>query len=368
MKDYENILKTIRTLCADTQPHTDDIADNVDADNTDDTAIFELLYQHGCSYLLSKTDKPHPYTNRLNADALLNRVSINERFHSCQRLFEDLDAAAIPYAVIKGAVLSASAYKNPYSRHSGDMDILVNRENIDDVKRIMLRQGFVQGRVTQSGIVPYTRQELLFQSTMSHQIAPFSKATGNRLCPYIQVDINMDILWGESRQKADMSFILEHTTPITVCDVTVRKLTPEMEFIAMCLHHYKDMNSIYLLSQGNLKLKLFCDIYYYIKSVDLDAKKLYALCNRLKVSDYVYYCLYYTDCIFDDSALRAHYPALSSPSAERRLNCFGLAENEIRKWDIGFFERLFDTDMREYFQKTLSDEALNKIRMNEAYM
>lgn len=365
MNEYENILKSIRALATGSQLNS---YDAYGTNNTVSHDIVRLLYQHDCFYLLAQIKQPHTYTKFIAEKALLNRICINERFHGCQNLFEDLDAAAIPYAVIKGAALSAAAYKDPYSRHSGDIDLLVSREKIDTVKQLLLRHGFIQGRVTHAGIIPFTRQELLFQSAMSHQLAPFSKATGNRLCPYIQVDLNTDIIWGESSQKTDMAFVLANTVSFNLCNITFKKLTPEMEFIAMCLHHYKDMNSIYLLSQGSLKLKLLCDIFFYLKNVELEAGKLYALCHQLEVSNYVYYCLYYTDQIFDDSALKIHLSALSSPTAKSRLNCFGLAENEIHQWNISFPNRLFGIDLQEYFQKTLPQETLRKIRMNKTYM
>jgi hypothetical protein len=37
------------------------------------------------------------------------------------------------------------------------------------------------------------------------------------------------------------------------------------------LHHYRDMNSIYLLYSRGLKLSLFSDIYFYLQSAKPDA-------------------------------------------------------------------------------------------------
>lgn len=79
------------------------------------------------------------------------------------------------------------------------------------------------------------------------------------------MDVNYDIFWGERDEQADMDAFLTNLRNIAIEGVEVRELAPEEEFISLCLHHYKDMNSVYLLSMGNLRLSLLCDIYYYLK-------------------------------------------------------------------------------------------------------
>ncbi len=359
MKNKKKLVESIRTLVAGGQPALD---------SAELAEFTQLLLEHNCFYLLSLIKHQHPYIQHLKTHALLNQINIRERYQSCQPVFRALETAGIPYAVIKGAVLSAVTYGDPYSRSSGDIDLLISRGDIDMVKSILTANGFVQGRITKNGIKPFTRAELLFQASMSHQTAPFVKATDNKLCPYVEVDVNMDIFWGESTQKADMSFVLAHTTQTTVCSTSVRKLLPEMEFIALCLHHYKDMNSIYLLSHGSLTLKLFSDIYYYIKNGELKRARMIALCDSLGVAEYVYYCLYYTNCIFNDETLKTYYQSLCSPNEQRLLHTFGLAEDEIQEWDISFFDRLFTDDFQERFQDKLPEKHLKKIRVNEQFM
>lgn len=359
MKDSKLFLESIRILAAGSQPNLGD---------SELASFSQLLFHHGCFYLLSLIEQTHPYTPQLKIRALLNRNSVDERYKNCQPVFQELETIGIPYAVIKGAVLSIAAFGSPYSRCSGDIDLLVNRCDVDIVKQIMLNHGFTQGRATKEGVKPFTRSELLFQATLSHQTAPFVRATGNKFCPFTEVDINMDIFWGERLQKTNMDFVLAQTTKGNVCGTTIKKLSPEMELISLCLHHYKDMNSIYLLSHNSLTLKLFCDIYFYFKNENIKPEKLYALCKQLGASEYVYYCLYYTDYIFNNPLLKEHCHALYSPKAQRLLNTFGLGNNEIQEWEISFLERLLYTDIHTYFQNTLSPNLLRKIETNEQYM
>ena len=234
-----------------------------------DLDISKLLYKHNCFYLLSKYCESDTVTNFRSYERVLNKISIDQRLKTCQGLFKSFAENNIPYAVVKGAVLSQAAYNDPYVRRSGDIDILIRRSDADLAKKLMYEYGFIQGRVTDSGVTPFSRKELLFQCAMSHQMAPFIKESLNKLCPYVNVDINLDLMWGESDVKADINFVLGYTQTTSIGGIEFTKLTPEMEFIALCLHHYKDMNSLYLLYTKGLTLGLFCDIYHYSKTTFL---------------------------------------------------------------------------------------------------
>ena len=351
MNDYSTVIRSVRTLVNGERPQAD---------------IAKLLYEHNCFYLLSKIGGQNEYAQKLAIEIQLNQVCVRERYAVCKPVLETLERQGIPYAVIKGAVLSKAAYGDAYIRKSGDIDLLVRRADIDAVTQTMRQNGFIQGRVTDGGIVPFTRSELVFQTSLSHQAAPFIKQGNNPLCPYINVDVNVDILWGESNRRADMDFVLSHTESAEVCGVTVQKLTPAMEFAALCLHHYKDMNSIYLLADEGMKLGSLCDIYFYIKNTRPDSGELKVVCDRLDVAEYIYYCIYYANEIFADDELRKYLAALGNEKTEDILNTFGLDAQEKKPWQGSLQERLFRDDFRECFMGLLDAKDINKIQTNIA--
>ena len=353
MSNYEEVLRAIRALIHDESPGVD---------------ISKLLFEHGCTYLLSKTTLDPQFTQKLQFKKLLNHAIVDTRYQTCATVFKQLEQKQIPYAIIKGAVLSSVAYEDPYCRRSGDVDLLVERCNIDAVKEVMFQNGFVQGWATKDGIEKFSRKELLFYSAMSHQTAPFVKKTENAICPYVDVDINLDIMWGESVQKADMEFVLKHTEPFTLCGVSFRKLSAEMEFIQLCLHHYKDLNSIYLLYQRNIRLSHFCDIYFYLHNHPLEIESLKTLCKDLNVCEYVYYCLYYTNKIFDVDFLQSWLQILYTPEADVLIDSFGLIPEERRRWKIDFYERIFGKSLHEYLQANLTQADFDKIDINKKFL
>ena len=322
--------------------------------------ITGILKAHKCYPLLKPTNSS---TDML--EHAVNILAVRERYRACESFFKN---AEFPYAVVKGAVLSGAVCSDPFRRVSGDIDILINRRDADEAKRLLKARGFVQGRVTDGGIVPFSRKELLFYASASHQTAPYVKKTQNLLCPYVNVDVNMDILWGESGDRADMDAVLSEREKCTLLGVDFYKLTPEMEFIALCLHHYKDMNSIYLLSLGGLSLGCLCDIYFYIRNVMPSARRISELTARLNVGRYVYVCLKHTIEIFSDPVLSPYIESLEHERNDTLLNSFGLNDSERKHWDIPLAERIFHPDLPGYMIKFLTDVDLEKIHINRENM
>lgn len=324
--------------------------------------ISAILRKHRCTAWLRKgyPDQPPDPTERLN------KIAAAQRFKSCAPVWQSFHG--IPYAVIKGAVLSQSAYGDASLRSSGDIDLLLNRCNLDKVKAILLQHGFVQGRVTPDGVAPFSRQELIFQNAMSHQTAPFIKETGNPLCPYVNVDINLNLFWGESPRKADMEYVLAQTQEAVLYGVSFSRLTPPMEFISLCMHHYKDMNSLYLLSEHGLRLDQFCDILYYLKNTPPDLSQLLEACKHLEVTDYLYYCVYYTNQVCPHPVLNDYLLALDAVKKQDLTPYYGLTDAERREWKTPFLQRLFDPDFAKHFYQNLSEADRQKVTFNRAHM
>ena len=328
-----------------------------------DEEIKRILQKHGCYYLMERMATPN---TQLRMKLLINKGTVSARYRICADFFKKL--ADIPYAVIKGAVLSKEIYGSVAYRFSGDIDLLVSYRNLERVRKILADYGFVQGRVQNNGISLYTRAECVYQQNYSHQLAPFIKKTGEPKCPFVNVDVNYDIFWGERERQTDMDAFLTNLKNITIEDVEVRKLAPEEEFISLCLHHYKDMNSVYLLSMGNLRLSLLCDIYYYLKNVNLDMDLLLKKSRMFGATEYMYYCLYYTSKIFGSKDLQDISVPFRSEKADRLLNQFGLTEKERRIWKEPFEDRLLSNNFLDLYSAYLTDTDYRKIEINERYM
>jgi len=331
----------------------------------DDPRIINILKNHNCIYLLKKI-----HTTQTNLDkekSIISIIETNEKYKQGRPIFNALNKHK--YAIIKGATLSQQVYGSPYMRKSNDLDILIHKEDVGILKEILTRNGFIQGKIINNKIESFSRKELIFQASQSHQIAPFIKMTGNKLCPYITYDVNFSPFWGEYSDNYDMTFVLEETEQTSLIGVQYKKLKPEMEFVSLCLHHYKDMNSIYLLHKNSgINLNLFCDIFYYIKNVKLDTDKLFDISERLKAKQYIYYCLWHTYKLFQGEFLEPLIEKFETAEGRRLLTTFGLVESERHTWNIDFFDRIFSADFMERYLPLLSQQDLEKIKINSQLM
>lgn len=325
--------------------------------------FFKYLLRSECLYLLSKSKQS---ATKVALPISVNSIICNNRYQICKNVMHAL--REIPYANIKGAILSSRIYENPAFRLSGDIDLLVSPDNSARVKEILTRNDFVQGRLTGNQIVPYTREELIYQKSFTHQLAPFVKYTGNKACPFVSIDVNLGVVWGEALFSIDMNEFLTHTQHFEIFGVTISRLQPIWEFIALCMHHYKDMNSIFLIAEHGLKLSEYCDIYFYLVNVKPNAARLASVSKQYGLDKYVYYCIYYANEIFNDPSLIEYLNELDSKEAQALLNCYGLSPEERHEWRVSFFDRLFNNKFKFDFYSSLSEKAKNKIKLNRDFM
>ena len=350
--NYSDTIEKIRKLA-----HGEDVCDD---------ALCQLLLDRGCCYLLSKYGK---YASKYMIQVAMNTVVVSQRYKTCKEFFEKLSNT--PYAHIKGAALSKRIYGNPAYRMSGDIDLLVAPEYSDKVKSVLLENEFIQGKLDGDKIVPYTRRELIYQKSFSHQLAQFIKATGSNICPFVSIDVNLDIVWGEGDFSVDMSDFagdISHTEGCGIQGTIIRRLRPVYEFISLCMHHYKDMNSIYLIADRGLNLSEYCDIYFYHANVMPDADELAKTAAKYGVSEYIYYCAYYANEIFRDERIRRYLEKSESETAKKLIDCYGLNESERKVWNVPFYERLLDNGFRERFFDSLSAEDKKKVQINREMM
>ena len=328
----------------------------------------ELLYNHGCYSLLLNATNQSLLSTKARKKQIIHHYCLMERLRCCHPIWSQLILNNIPFAVIKGAVLSQAAYNDPDMRISGDIDMLIRREDIALVKSVLFEYGFVQGRIVDNKIIPTSRKEALYYSLNSHQLAPFLCSTENKICPYVSFDINTDIFWGEFSGNTDMSFVLSETESANILQHDVRKLQPEMEFISLCLHVYKDMNSIYLLWHRGINISQYCDLYYYWINARINKNKLLSLCAKLKATPYVYYCLYHINELFSCERISRILPSFFSHEGQMLTNCYGLTSKSRKQWNINFKDRILCNSLQKYLSTQMNDDDWKIIRSNDEYI
>ena len=280
----------------------------------------------------------------------------NKYTYSClQKTLQMIDGK-IPYSLLKGDVLSLQAYQILNQRNYNDVDILIPRKYLQLLDEILRENGYVQNN--------HSRHDEIFLLSCSHQTFPYYCMKNN-----IILDINHDIFWGEYQNKRiDIKEFLSDAMEMVLYGVKVKTLPPLKTMIQLILHHYKDMNSIYLLAtRKSIRYDMFKDIYYLLKN-NLDTitvDKLYAMSAEYEIIPYVYYVLYYTEQIFDDEILKQYVEAFRTVEGEALLNCYGLCEKERKEWKYDFKSRLESEELYSLIKDDLNEHDLNKISINK---
>lgn len=278
---------------------------------------------------------------------------------SYMQLKELLSVVNLYYAIIKGEVLSKQAYGQNGFRNSSDIDILISRKNINELEQVLSKCGFYN--------TSQIRSDKITMLSSSHQTAPWIK----EIPPWgvIVIDLNFDIFWGEYEGKRiDIEEFLSDTIEMEIYGVKVKTLPPIKAMIQLILHHYKDMNSIFLLAtRKSIKYDMFKDVYYLLKN-NLDTiplEKLYAMSAEYEIIPYVFYVLYYTGRVFDDEILKQFIEAFSTPEGEALLNCYGLCTKERKEWKCDFKTRLEADNLYDLIKDNLTEKDHEKIAINK---
>jgi hypothetical protein len=262
------------------------------------------------------------------------------------------------YAVIKGEPLSMLIYGVLNMRKSTDVDVLTLKSEMGIIQTKFKNIGFQEKNLC--------RRDKITSLCYSHQPPPLIKKTN---IVHLTIDVNFDILWGEYEGKRiDIEEFLSDTIEMEIYGVKVKTLPPIKAMIQLILHHYKDMNSIFLLAtRKSIKYDMFKDIYYLLRNnldtIPLD--KLYAMSAEYEIIPYVFYVLYYTGQVFDDEILKQYMEAFRTPEGEAFLNCYGLCAKERKEWKCDFKTRLDADNLYDLIKDDLTEKDREKIAINK---
>lgn len=237
------------------------------------------------------------------------------------------------YANIKGEALSLQSYNCLGHRTYSDIDILIPKSSVIAIEKILEYNGFCAANME--------RFARILHVSSSHQTTPYIKQYKGFK---VNVDINFDIFWGEYKgERISIEEFLSDTQEINIYGVTVKVLPPLKAMVQLILHHYKDMNSIFLLAtRKSIKHNMFKDVFNLLTNnlETISINRLHAISEKYSIVPYVYYILYHTGLIYDNPILRKYITSFKTPEGEALLNCYGLNETERREWNFDFRTRL----------------------------
>lgn len=292
----------------------------------------------------------------MNDIYLLQRIISKKRYQVCIDLFLSLKREK--YVVIKGEPLSFLAYRKFGERHSADIDILLPKKSLHRIESILENNMFVNNNAS--------RRDRVLMISSSHQVQPWSKDIA--IIGDVTIDLNFDIFWGEyTGKRIDIEQFLSDAIEMEIYGVKVKTLPPLKAMVQLILHHYKDMNSLFLLATTkSINHEMFKDVYSLLKNnfEDISLDKLHEISAEYEIIPYVYYVLYHTGQLYNDEILQQYIAAFKTPEGETLLNCYGLNESERREWRVDFKTRLESENLYDLIKDDLTERDKEKIAIN----
>lgn len=287
-----------------------------------DNYIFNKLLQHKLHYLYYKHLEE---LNILKEIDKYNQRSLNSQFVFWQLMYaEYLDIIKkltnkfieynIDYSLIKGISLVNTLYTNKslVYRKFNDIDILIDKKNVNIVNKIICGFDFIQGCLDDNNnIIKAPRKEIIYWSLNSHQEHEYiKKSVYSFYIPGIIncIDINTTFFEGGKFEiPISTRKILENKRDQELPNgINLHCLNYTYELLQLCYHFYKD--TVYDIKKAEKEdycLIRFCDIREYIlkfqKKINWD--EFITIINENMLGDKIYHTLSLVSSFYGDLAL-----------------------------------------------------------------
>lgn len=237
----------------------------------------------------------------------IQKSNMSYQLHYTLEICNKLDEEGIDYAILKGIVLSNFIYGDIALRDFNDCDILINAEQINDVKKILEDSKYMQGKfdANSNKIIPYSRKELLISPLVSHELRPFLKKMDNNSyynLHVVDVQFSLDLLTS-NRTDDLVSLLLKNRIKLNMKNGYLYSLQWEDMLLFLCLHFYKEATNLSeVLTYKDMLLYKLCDIERMISSneIKLDFDKFIINAQEYGIVDAVYYALYYCNLVYEN--------------------------------------------------------------------
>lgn len=159
--------------------------------------------------------------NQFLADTLLQILNI----------LEDHNIPAIPF---KGPVLAASVYSNLSLRQFSDLDILVHRQDLQQVVELLLTYGYDRG-IEHTFLMDTHLQAM----NLMHDWGEYPLQSENGL---IKLDLHGRLVAGDTFDlSSDFNFFWEDLEAVNLQGQSILTFSPENLLLYLCIHGTKDL-------------------------------------------------------------------------------------------------------------------------------
>ncbi len=260
----------------------------------------------------------------------------------------------VPHAILKGSALcnvqinGIEIYADG-ERVSNDIDVLAMPEDLDAVCAVLKDLGYVQGvydRETDT-VRPFARAEILRRRLNRGEVAPFVKRTDNAEFPFMEIDVNFS-LGNTPDDGAPLLREMVRTAKLYSGKIELCTLTPEMFFLQLIMHQYKESCLYFAVERGkDLDAYKLADILYVYKAVAARMSNILEIAQKFGVIHRVGAVLRQVGELFGDQAVLQ--TAKECGDAQPRVIDYAAKKEYV--WQGGIRERLSAFDAMRFLRE-----------------
>lgn len=296
------------------------------------TLVNENLKKYICTWEIPK------YLRDIIKYAYKGIKEKNTLYHDeIEKIVKELRKEGVCIVPVKGAMLIPQLYKDYGIRYSADADFLVKHSDIEKLKTILKKFGYMQGNYDSEtdSIIPLSRaEEIRWKMNMSN-LYPFVKKSNHHLFNVYRLDF---------RYALDDTLDQEPINQIVDYAYKTGQPKPAHILTHLCTHFYDEAKySISIYSAKDMNIIKLCDIREYVLNFMnvIDIEECIEFAKTYNLQKQVYYTMFFLDFVYSDSFATKIMEMLEIEN-ESFLHTYG--ENSLNDQFViekTFFDRLF---------------------------
>ena len=243
--------------------------------------VSPFLYHH-----LKQFNVPKKILKDVHQDFEITMMN-NMLFQSeLRRVLKAFNKKKVPLLLLKGAALIQTIYSNFGLRPMCDLDLMVEKENLNVAHDLLLQLGYYYADIARRKGIAGKLLQLRYGSEKEsvekllrhHQYVTFRGRT----------PISFELHWHPWAQRKSLTFdeksLWAKTVQTKIAGAKAKTLQPELNLIQLCLHLILNRVLTY-------PLKHIMDLREVINSTSLDWKKIINFAKEFKVEDKIFFAL-----------------------------------------------------------------------------
>lgn len=310
-----------------------------------------------------------------------NEYKIRKHIYSKQRdeflhLLNELDKDGLKIILLKGVYLAEKCYNDPLERPYLDMDILIQKNETEDVFRVMKSLGYVQGKYNRNThtIDKFDNNRLNgYESELQHY-GEFVKLSGSDFFPIYSVDVHHRLSTIFDSFYYDSNLLFQRAKKENIQGINFWRLSNEDFLLHLSSHLYWHTLSLRdIISGRDIRLLSYLDIALFVSKNKINWEKLFEYARESELDNALYYTLYHCQLIFGNIIPNDIYVTWDMQKVKEISNTIydrWFTRNTlipVGKWTTDFMERVFDDDRKNEALLSFYNDYINKVLFSGSY-